>query len=236
MNIQFVNGKDPEGTLNSEPITQALSTSCSDNAGFSGKKITAETFSHKLVLITDENKRQKVEDLKILYVDQLKYAKVYFGRLSFPDNYLVPGEKGKTWGRLKQIHQYNFLKRKIISIEESDSVGLNLSYFEQFKSGNLHVHFILSIPGNSWAANIKNFKCELANLFELPQKHKNLFAQFFDYKELISGTDIRETIEYLFYKTKKTYENLDLSIFMPIFTKKEILAKDQPLTETSAQG
>lgn len=231
MNIQFVNGKDPEGTLNSEPITQALSTSCSDNAGFSMKKITAETFSHKLMLITEENKRQKVEDLKVTFVDQLKTAKVYFGRVSFPDNYLVPGEKGKTWGRLKQINQYNFLKRKIISIEESDSVGLNLSYFEQFKSGNLHVHFILSVPNNSWCANIKNFKCELANLFELPQRNKNLFAQFFDYKELTTESDIKDTIEYLFYKIKKTYENLDLSIFMPIYTSTSVrdkLARGEP--------
>lgn len=227
MEFTSIDGKDTEVTFNNEPVNQALSDSCSDNAGFSMKKITAEVLYHKIIsgIVSSDDRKRLLLKIRNDFAVDIVNDRVYFCRMSFPDNYVVPGEKGKTWGRLKQIDQYNFLKRKIISLQQSDSVGRMLSYFEQFKTGNLHVHFIVTIRGSSWAANIKNFKCELANLFELPQRNKNLWAQFFDYTEINdcdSDPDnmkqLDNILQYLLYKTKKTYENLDLSTFQPITT------------------
>lgn len=218
-----INGKDPEGTLNSEPINEALRGSCSSNAELSGNQLD-RNLEHAVVPL------QRIKDSYLNAKSLCEYVigyDMYFCRIGFPDSYLVPGEKGKTWGRLKQIQQYNYLKRKILSYRNSDSVAIMLSYFEQFKSGNLHIHLIIGIDPNSWTSNIKNVKCELANLFELPQKNKKMWEQFFDSKSLIdrSNRSISENIEnvdhvldYLFNKKYKNYEDIDQSIFMPIWS------------------
>lgn len=195
-------------------MEDASSMPCSDDARFYSERESDDNVSSGSSDSANDilwdltncltNKQTIINDMKLVII----YPKWYFGRVSLPESKKIKTEKNKLWGTMNQYAQYKYYRSKLMgAYTQSSCVKYMICYFEQFKSGNIHFHFIASLGDE----HIINLKSEFADLFDINKKEE--MKNFFHVQPV---EDMNKTFEYLFEKNEHAYENIDQEKFKPI--------------------
>lgn len=180
---------------------------CSNDAVFFSDDSSGDSDSTGEVLWGLTNCLTNIENIKNQIQTLKRLPRWYFGRLSLPESKKIKSEKNKLWGTMNQYAQYKYYRSKLMGVyTESSCVNYMICYFEQFKSGNIHFHFIVSLTDH-----IINLKSEFADLFDVGKKEE--MKNFFHVQPI---DDMNKVFEYLFEKNEHAYENVDQDKFRPI--------------------
>lgn len=205
--MKFLNDSKITVRLSDSEDGEASLMTCSNDASLSGSSDSAED----LFWCLDTKLSAKNKYLEEVYEysggDFNAPSQWYFCRLSLPESKKISSEKNKLWGLMKQAQQYKYYRHKLLGHVSTTCINYMFCYFEQFKSGNIHVHLIVDIGKE----HIINLKSELSELFCVNKKEE--MKQFFHSQPI---ENIEAVHEYLFNKKEHSYENLDQDVFKPI--------------------
>lgn len=137
-----------------------------------------------------------------------QHDNIYFCRVSVSPHKKIKQENNRLWGSLKQKKQYGWMNSKFANYSDIDDSILQIhGIYEQFKTGNLHIHLLVKLKEGKL---IHDFKADLSSMFEITKKDE--LNSFFHSQEI---TDIEGVLNYLFKKKEKAYENVDKLVFRP---------------------
>lgn len=197
--MKFLNDSKITVRLSDSEDSEASLMTCSNDASLSGSSDSADDLFWCLdTYLTTVNKYLETD---------YKAPKLYFCRLSLPESKKISSEKNKLWGLMKQAQQYKYYRHKLLGHVSTTCINYMFCYFEQFKSGNIHVHLIVDIGDE----HIINLKSELSELFCVNKKEE--MKQFFHSQPV---EDLEAVRSYLFDKKEHSYENLNQDVFKPI--------------------
>lgn len=160
-----------------------------------------------LVITTEDLAKQYC----LTHLAKAPLSQLLFVSCAFSDKFRIPIRGTVTsYVGVKQFNQYSWLRHMLIDrfIIMPEIYGLCV-VFEQTKHGSVHFHMLLNTTIHK-----HDIRASLAELFNIKRATEIILSI-----NVKAVTDVDKLLEYLFNKTTKAYEKLDMKTYKPLILK-----------------
>lgn len=170
------------------------------------KLIELACVDNRSVLSTHAGKESLIRYL--LNDDDLSFDKFYFISFNIKKDRLLSNRgKSKSFFGSTQLQQYNYFKQILLNNDVPADVEFAYTFYEQTYEGKIHFHQLIYMD----VPCIWDYKAYLSDIFNLT---RNEISSRFIHADKLYG-QANDTLEYMFSKKTKKYEEVNQTNFKP---------------------